>query len=293
MVFYPISGGVVSMLRAHFLFGTAAALLSFATLLAATGTAHAEWFTEAEVREVYDSNVNLAAKRPNRKSDTSLLPSVAFGHYAQLGDSTGLAVSAEAKHKSFARFSGLDNLELGLTASLKYKRGLGSYAPWIRVFGTAQHVDYREDFRDTDVVRTGLLLGKRIRERVFGQIGYEYESGRARNSRFDTKNSVVSTKIEYLVTESVQAWIGYALSRGIYVLYLAGSNTPGAVIVDTFQDPARAVQMHATTQILSLGASKALAKHWSADISVDFADIYGRGRHYPDSLYKVGVVYAY
>jgi hypothetical protein len=58
-------------------------------------------------------------------------------------------------------------------------------------------------------------------------------------------------------------------------------------------DPARAVQMHATTQILSLGASIALARHWSADIGADCVDIYGNGRRYPDSLYKLGVVYTY
>ena len=297
MMVRPVSCGFFSMVRDYVLFGSAAALLSFAMLFAVTGTAHAEWFATAEIREVYDDNVNLAVANGDRKSDASLRPSVSFGHYAQLADSTGLTVSAEVKHFNFARFSGLDNLESGLAASLKYKRGLGSYAPWIRVFGSAKYADFREDFRNGDSVRSGLSLGKRIYERVFTQIGYEYDTDSARNSRFDTRNSVVSARFDYLLTESVQTWIGYALSRGIYVIYIPFSGTgpgnPGAVIVDTFKEPTNVFQIHATTHTLSLGASKAFASHWSADISADFADIYGRGKHYPDSLYKAGIVYAY
>jgi hypothetical protein len=225
------------------------------------------------------------------------MPAVSFGYYAQLADSIGLAVSADLKYNGFARFSGLDHLESGLTASLKYKWGLGSYAPWVKVFGSGAHRDYREDFRDEDVVRSGLLSGKRINERISAQIGYAYESGSARDSRFDTRNSVVSAKIEYLLTESVQARIGYASGSGIYIANLpfagAAPPIPRAVVVNTFKQPMGAFQLRSTTRILSLGASKALTSHWSADISSDFVDIFGNGRHYPDSLYKADVVYAY
>jgi hypothetical protein len=296
MMSRPISCGFISMLRDYFLDRSAAALLSLAMLFAVTGTSHAEWFADAGIRGVYDDNVNLAANKQDRKGDTSLLSSVSLGYYDQLADSTGLTVSAEAKYSDFFRFGGLDNLESGLTASLKYKRGLGSYAPWIRVFGSASYADFRENIRDTDSVRTGLSLGKRMQERIFTQIGYEYDEGRARNSRFDTRSSVVSARLDYLLTQSAQAWIGYAWSSGMYVIYVPVSrapNVPGAVIVDTFKDPANAFRVHATAQALSLGASKALASHWSANIGADFINIYGRGRDYPDSLYKAGIVYAY
>jgi hypothetical protein len=257
----------------------------------------AEWFADAKFSAVYESNVNRAVAEQDRKSDVALVPVVTFGHYAQLAGSTGLSVSADLKYNGFARFSGLDHLESGLAASVKYKWGLGSYAPWIKVFGSGAHSDFREDFRDEDLARTGLLSGKRIHERIFAEIGYAYESGRARDSRFNTRNSVVSTKIDYLLTESVQIWIGYALGRGIYIANLpfagAGPSNPRAVIVNTFEQPMGAFQLRATAQILSLGARKALTNHWSADISADFVDIYGNTRHYPDSIYKAGVVYSY
>lgn len=296
MMSRPIPCGFISKLQNYFLGRSAAALLTFAMLLAVTGPAHAEWFTGAEIRGLYDDNVNLAANKQDRKGDASLLSSVSFGHYDQLAGSTLFTVSAEAKYSDFARFGGLDNLESGLTASLKYKRGLGSYAPWIRIFGSAKYADFRENIRDTDSVRTGLSLGKRIYERIFTQLGYEYEEGKARNSRFDTRTSVVSARLDYLLTESAQAWIVYALSSGMYVIYVPVSrapNVPGAVVVDTFQDPANAFRVHATAQVLSLGASKALASRWSANIGADFINIYGRGRDYPDSLYKAGIVYSY
>jgi hypothetical protein len=298
MMFRPISCGFIGVVRDYFVPGSAAALFSFAVLFAVTDTAHAEWISDAEFSAVYESNVNRAIAGRDRKSDVALMPAVSFGYYAQLADSIGLAVSADLKYNGFARFSGLDHLESGLTASLKYKWGLGSYAPWVKVFGSGAHMDYREDFRDEDLVRSGFLSGKRINERISAQIGYAYESGSARDSRFDTRNSVVSMKIDYLLTESVQTWIGYAWGRGVYIANLpfafaGGSSVPRADIVNTFKEPMRAFQLHADAQILSFGASKVLTSHWSADISADFVDIFGNGRHYPDSLYKAGIVYAY
>jgi hypothetical protein len=296
-MFRPISSGFIVVVRDYFVLGSAAALLSFAILFAMTSTAHSEWFTDAEVSAVYESNINRAIVERDRKSDVALMPAVSFGHYTQLADSISLAVSADLKYHGFARFNGLDHLESGLTASLKYKWGLGSYAPWVKVFGSGEHMDYREDFRDEDLVRSGFLSGRRINERFSAQIGYAYESGSARDSRFDARNSVVSAKIDYLLTESVQAWIGYAFGSGIYVVNLpfagAAPSIPRAVRVDTFKEPMQAFQLRATARILSLGASKALTSHWSADISSDFVDIFGNGRHYPDSLYKADVVYAY
>jgi hypothetical protein len=285
------------MLLYYHLLRTAAALLFIASFFIVTGAAHAEWFTEAEVSAVYESNVNRAIAGQDRKSDVAMMPAVSFGHYAQLADSTGLAVSADLKYSGFARFSGLDHLETGLAASLKYKWGLGSYAPWVKVFGSGAHSDFREDFRDEDLVRTGLLSGKRIHERIFAEIGYAYESGRARDSRFDTRNSIVSAKIDYLLTESVQVWIGYALGSGIYVVNLpfagAAPFIPRAVIVNTFKQPMGAFQLQATAEILSLGGRKALTNRWSVDISADFVDIFGNERHYPDNVYKAGAVYSY
>jgi hypothetical protein len=266
-------------------------------LLALSTPARAEWFTGADIRTIYDGNVNLAIADQDRKSDILLSYSASFGRFFPLAGSTGLSVSAEAKYVDFARFSGLDNLEAGLSASLKYKKGLGSYAPWVKVFGSAKHVDYREEFRDGYVLRSGLLLGKRLYERVFAQIGYEYVDGSARNSRFGMRDSVVSVRLDYLLTETMQTWISYSRSRGIYQIYIPVDSTrpavPGAFIVDTFGGPSNALQVRATTQVLSAGASKALASHWSADISADFVDIYGRGREYPDVLYKAGIVFAY
>lgn len=297
MVPRPLSCAFISVLRDLLLKGPAAALVFLAMALAVSTTANAEWFAGAEIREIYDGNVNLAVADKDRKSDTSLLTSVSFGRYFPLAFSTGLSVSAEAKYTNFARFSGLDNFESGLSASLKYKQGLGSYAPWIKIFGSAKYADYREEFRDGNLLRSGLSLGKRIYERVFTQIGYEYDNGSARNSRFGTRSSVVSARVDFLLTETVQAWAGYARSRGIYQIYVPADATrppvPGAVVVGTFGGPSNVFQVLASTQVFSLGASMALATHWSADISADLVDIYGRGREYPDTLYKAGIVYTY
>lgn len=294
---YPIRSGCVSMLHNYFFLRTAAALLPVAAFFIATGAAQADWFTDSRFTAVYESNINRAVAEKDHKSDVALEPSVSFGHYAQLADSTGLSVSADLKYSGFARFSGLDQLESSLAFSVKYKWGLGSFAPWAKVYGSGAHVDYREDFRDEDLVQAELLTGKRISERFFAEIGYAYGSGRARDKRFDTRNGVVSAKIYYLLTEQVQAWIGYSRGRGVYIVnlpfYGAAPSNPDAVIVNTFEEPMEAFQLHADARILSLGASRSFTNHWSVDISADSIDIVGNGRRYPDSIYKAGFVYSY
>jgi hypothetical protein len=285
------------MLQDRRLVRPAAALLFIAALFIMTSAAHAEWLIDAEFSAVYESNINGAIAGQDRKSDVALVPAVSFGHYAQPADSTSIAVSADMKYSGFARFSGLDHLESGLAASVKYKWGLGSYAPWIKIFGSGAHVDFREDFRDEDLARAGLLTGKRMYERIFAQIGYAYESGSARDSRFDTRNGIVSAKLDYLLTESVQTWIGYAFGSGVYIANLPFSGAapfnPRAVVVHTFQQPMGAFQLRADARILSLGARKTVTNHWSVDVSADFIDIFGNERHYPDSIYKVNAAYSY
>jgi len=276
---------------------TAAALLCIAASFIVTSAAHAEWLIDAEFIAVYESNINNAVAEKDHKSDVAMMPAVSFGHYAQPADSTSIAVSADMKYSGFARFSGLDHLESGLAASVKYKWGLGSYAPWIKIFGSGAHVDFREDFRDEDLARAGLLTGKRIYERIFAQIGYAYESGSARDSRFDTRNGIVSAKLDYLLTESVQTWIGYAFGSGVYIANrpVSGTAPPNArvFIVNTFGEPMAAFQLNADTQMLSFGARKTLTNRWSVAISADFIDIFGNERHYPDSIYKANAAYSY
>jgi hypothetical protein len=285
------------VLQDHCLLRTAAVLLFLATFFIAAGAAHADWFTDARFSAVSESNVNRAVAEKDRKSDVALAPFASFGHYAQLTDATGLTLSADLKYSGYSRFNGLDHLESGLAASLKYKWGLGSFAPWITVSASGAHLDFREDFRDEDLSGAGLLSGKRISERFFAEIGYAYESGKARDTRFDRRDGVASAKVDYLLTERVQAWIGYSLGRGVYISNLpfsgAAPSNPRAVVVHTFGEPMGAFQLHAEARILSVGARKALTNHWSTDFGADLIDIYGNGRHYRDSLYKAGVVCSY
>jgi hypothetical protein len=296
-MYYPMPCRSVNMLQNHRLVRTAAALLLIAAFFTKASPAHAEWFTDARFSAVYESNINGAVAGKDRKSDVALMPAFSFGHYAQLADSTGFTISADLKYGGFARFSGLDQLESGVSASLKYKWGLGSHAPWFKVSASGAHVDFREDFRDEDLVRTGLSAGKRLSERIFAALGYAYESGRARDPRFDRRNGTASAKIDYLLAESIQAWIGYARGSGVYIATrpIAGTapSNSRVFIVNTFEEPMVAFQLHADAEILSFGARKDLSNHWSADISADFVDIYGNGRHYPDTIYKASAAYSY
>jgi len=272
--------------------GLVFALVFSLTLLCAVGVARADWFSEAALDGVYDNNLSRAVDKSDRKGDFAFAPRISLGQYDQLTDTLGFSLITDIGSGIYTRYDGLDYVNAGLTASLKYKYGLGAYAPWLKGYGTVKYFSYNESMRDGALFSAGVLAGKKIRERMDLQIGYEHENLDARNALFDRKSHAATIKAGFLLTESAQLTLGYAVKRGDVAVY-APADEDTVFSADTFHTPMEIYRVRATTRTISVGLNKTLDSRWWACFSADFSSVRGGGKSYPDTLLKASVRYSY
>jgi hypothetical protein len=291
----------------------ATALLVGMFFLCVTGIAHAEWFADGDFNIVYDNNLSRAYDKSDRKGDSALVPHALLGQYLQLSDRLGLSLTADAAAGIYTKYQALNNVNVGMTASLKYKLGLGPYAPWLKGYASVKYFDYREDLRNGAPFITGFLAGKRIHERVNVQLGYEHESLHANNSLFDQLSDEVSVRTDLSVTSSLNLLLGYSIKKGDVAVYYSPDTdyypsnnyykskdyspswykTP-VFLDDTFKTPMEIYKVRATTHTIFMGLDMALTDHWSAGITADFNSARSTsGSWYPDTVLRAGIHYSF
>lgn len=272
---------------------SASVLLFFMTLLlCVTVTAHAEWFADAELGTVFNSNLSRAFDKHNRKGDIAFVPHVLLGQYFQLTDSLGLSLTTDANSSVYTKYDGLNNINAGMAATLKYKHGLGAHAPWLKGYGSLKYFVYRESMRDGAVFTTGLLAGKRLHERLSVQLGYEHQILHARNSLFAQLSDATSVKADFSLSDSLQLMLGYSIKRGDVASYNSPDEDSG-FLANTFNTPMEVYKVRATTHTPSIGLSLALSGHLSADFAAYFNAVHSRDKSYPGNILKAGIHYSY
>ena len=125
----------------------------------------AEWGFDANAGLEHSDNVSNAVEAADKKSDNSATVGVSGSMFRQLGDNTGLGVGLVAESASYFRYSGLNNLGIGIRGQLRQKFGLGSDAPWAALALRALHRDYHYDYRDGWQYDAGVSAGKTFGER--------------------------------------------------------------------------------------------------------------------------------
>ena len=142
-----------------------AGLLLAGCVVAVPGAAAASWSFDGDVGIVHETNVGLAQKARDVKSDSALVTSVAPGLAFILDDRNVLSLAADVSGAGYAQLRGLDNLTLGLTPAFRTKFGLGYEAPWLRVWGSGARLEYDDPVRDGWRYRLGAGVGKSFGER--------------------------------------------------------------------------------------------------------------------------------
>lgn len=272
---------------------SAAALLFSITLLCATGVAHAEWFADAESDAVFNSNLSRAFDKHNRKGDIAFVPHVLLGQFFQLTDSLALSLTTDAGSSVYTKYDGLNNINAGLAASLKYKHGMGAYAPWLKGYGSLKYFLYNESIRDGALFTAGLLTGKRLHERINLQLGYEHQRLHARNSLFSRLSEAASVKADFAIVDALQLMLGYSITKGDVEIYNSPDEDSG-FLADTFNTPMEVYKVRgAATYTTSIGLSLAMSGHLSADFAAYFNSVHSRYKSYPGSILKAGIHYSY
>lgn len=272
------------------------ALVLAASALFVAPSARAEWLADAGGGLVYEDNLSRAARDADQKSDLAFVPRLSVGHRFQLTDSTSLALTADLRGSIYTEFSRLDNLAAGLTLGVREKLGLGRFAPWVRVFGSAAWLNYVDDVLDSALLTAGLELGKRLHDRFDLQAGYLYEGRDANDPVFDQAAHVVAVKGSLLLMEATELILGYATRWGDFTVTrrAAGAAPPQPFrVIDTFDTRMFAFRIDATTYIASATLSHALTRHSSLNLGYEYQFSQGPRLTYPNNVFRASFDYAF
>jgi hypothetical protein len=145
---------------------------------AAPAASIADPFASLEGRVAYDNNLTDAKEPGDIEDDTSLSFAGAYGSRLDLGQWGSIEAAAQGRLTQYARYTGLDAIDVGARVAWRDKLGLGLYAPAVSVALDANHASFDNDLRDGWLGSVTLDLSKRWSSAwsTFLDIGLEYRS---------------------------------------------------------------------------------------------------------------------
>ena len=284
-------------------------VLLAACVLCSPRPAQASWILDAEAGVVHETNVGLAQKARDVKSDSALSTALSTGLAIPLGDRSIASITGDLSGNGHVELPGLSNLGLGATTAFRHKFGLGPSAPWLRLFGSGARLQFDDDVRDGWRYRLGAGAGVRFGERWDVRVDYVFEEHLADHGKvvsrtkpgdvFDTTSHTYSGRLDFFYSEALSLFAGYALRDGDVVsttrrnaAILASSS---ALTVDPpFGPDFVAYKIDATVHILSFGLSFAITPKSSLNLGYERQIGLGRGGlDYYNDVFRAGVLFSY
>jgi hypothetical protein len=283
-----------------------------AALLVATPAAGewADWIAEAELGFEFDDNVNRSAFDRDEEHDFRWKPAAALGRIYQLADATRLALSAEAEGAIYHDWEGLNALELGGTAALLHKFGLGD-APEMRLHTSVSYLNLRDDERDSMLYETGIEVSRQFGERLDGALFGRYAWRDGNEGKFalpigrdvwDQQGFEVGGRGNFLLTPDLLVGAGYSYRDGDFdsactpgnvgkVIAREGSNLKAIALDDVFGGCVYRLEGHVHTASVHLNYG--LGRRFSVDLGYEF--LYGQARKliYRSNVASVAVLFRY
>ena len=246
-------------------------------LISISAPASAEWFSSTSAGFQYDSNITNAILSSNIVSDTAFTASAKSGYVFDLDNGNSASIQGELKGESYDKFHGLNNISAGVNLALRRKWGLGLYAPWTSLSGSATRLNFSNEARNGWLYRTEIGGGKRITERwnTWANVSLEKRTGDhaivvdngVSGAAFDLTNTVVKLGAEYAFDQKTTLAIGYSLRHGDVVSTIlrdsAGDNwdtvTTAVTWDPAFGPAAEAYRITGTTHSLNFHLVRELA----------------------------------
>lgn len=231
----------------------------------------ADWVRDFKTEGLFNDNVTRANRDADVRDDFAFGASARVGRFEQSG-AWRLTLTGDFDSQLWSRFDDFDHVSAGATAAVRYKFGLGTKAPFVRIEGSARFADFRQDEQDGWRTRTAIVAGKRLTERLGVELGYRFDEVRANHRLFDQEGHSFSLRAAFDLTASTQLTAGYTLRRGDVISYarpprpdlLALAHTSREVA--TFGEPFIAYNLDATSHTFSIGVSQAITQHFGVSV---------------------------
>lgn len=253
-------------------------------LLVCALAARADDVLDIQAGVQYDSNVPRAQLAYDVKSDTALQAALSWGRFVPLADGLTLRATIDAGGAAYARYSGLDNVTLGASASVRQKFGLGALAPWISGSLSAARLDYRASLRDGWRYEAGVGAGKRVTDSWDLRATYRYQHRTADRSAavvpgisgavFDLQSHSAGLSTEYALTETLSLAGAFDYRRGDVTSttlrnFSIFTHSDAIALDPVFGADTVAYRIFALTRAWRLGASYALGRTSSLNVGAE------------------------
>ncbi len=272
---------------------------------------HADGWIDVDGSLIDYSNLTRAQDPADRRPDQGLGVDFSSGHYLAFSGYDGVSLTLDARGELYRRYSGLDFVALGGTATYRHKYGLGPNVPWTLASISVARERYREPIRDGDRLVVTLEAGYRASEAFDLALGGTLDR---RYGKYDPAPQVPGYSARVFDLQGVSAYLraGYAINDRLlltgrvavrrgdiestaqrsYAIFVASD----AIADDpAFNDPnLYAYRLPATTYSGSLAASWILTD--SASLNLVYAGNRTRaayGLEYADRAVTVSIAYRY
>lgn len=280
-----------------------------ACVLAFPASGHASWILDAEAGVVHETNVGLAQKARDVKSDSRLSTALSTGIVIPFDDRSIASITGDLTGNGHVELPGLSNLGVGATTAFRHKFGLGPSAPWVRVFGSGARLEFDDAVRDGWRYRVGAGAGIRLGQRVDLRVDYAFEEHQADHARaisrtlpgdvFDTTAHTYAGRVDFFYNEVVSLFAGYALRDGDVVS--TTRRNPEIFAASKALTPDRpfgpdfvAYKIDAIVHILTFGMSFAITEKSSLNVGYERQIGLGKnGLDYYNDVFRAGVLFSY
>jgi len=183
--------------------------------LCASGGAATALALDVDAGFLYDDNLTRAYAPADIRADAAVTMDAATAASWVLSGSDWLTLSAEARGEFYNRFTGLDVIGLGATATYKHKFGVGLEVPYLVLAANGSNDDYHSRIRDGPRFELRAELGKRFSSQFDAAFGARYERRYGRNDEPVVPG--VSGRVFALRGRSVYVRGGYDVDDRLHV----------------------------------------------------------------------------
>jgi hypothetical protein len=280
--------------------------------LAPINSSHAEWveyINDASVGITYTDNLNKSAFHSDEHTDRFITPSYTFGRYYQANDLSRVRLDLNLSANLHDDFDKLDSVNITGSTSIVHKLGVGFNKPWVRAKLSIGHKNAAVKIRDGTLRGVNLSAGKRITDRLSGQIGINYNKRTGGKGDvvvdtlstrvFDIENSSISVNFDYLLNQRSQ--ISAAITHRNGEFHSACTPENAAIVLDNEDVKAITVdevfngcvyQLEGSGNAIRLQYSYALGRHSSLNVAYEKRDTKVDVLEYDTSLWNISYMYS-
>ena len=263
--------------------------------LAAVGSSSGDWIRDFRTDVSYDDNVSRSNREADERQDVAFRALAHLGRFDQLSDDLRLALTADFTGEAWERYQDFNHTTVAGTASLRYRFGLGAWAPFVRVEGSAGYACFEQSLQDGARYRSAVTFGKRFTERLSLEASYYFDDNESRVRLFDQQAHHFSVAGSFDLSETTQITAGYELRDGEVITYAVPPRPDIVALanalrqVDTFGGDYIAYNLDATTHTFSVGVSQALTRFLALNLRYERQETSRAHLYYINNIFNASV----